>query len=132
MGKRTTLLATAARLLVDGPPDGVQRRDVLEAALEAVRIRHELLPPEPAPSAHRTEAGERPVASEPVAESPHPYLLASEEEQTLRELAAWSIERSARPFGLLESARTLERGSDPEETGCVPLCCPWRRRCARG
>ena len=122
---RTTLLATAARLLVDGPPDGVQRRDVLEAALEAVRIRHELLPPEPAPTAQRTEAGERPVANEPVgAESPHPFLLAFEEEQTLRELAAWSIDRSARPFGLLESARTLERRQRPGGDWLRPALLP--------
>lgn len=59
---RTTLLATVARLLVDGPPDGVQRRDVLEAALEAVRIRHELLPPEPAGLADRAGGPDRPAA----------------------------------------------------------------------
>ena len=107
---RTTLLATAARLLVDGPPDGVQRRDVLEAALEAVRIKYEPLSPEPARTAHRTGADERPVAYEPVgAESPHPFLLAFEEEQMLRELALWSVNRSAPPFALLESARTLDR-----------------------
>ena len=121
---RRTLLATAARLLVDGPPYGVQRRDVLEAALEAVRIRHELLSPEPEPTAQRTEAAERPVASEPVAESPHPYLLAFEEEQALRELAAWSIDRSARPFGLLESARTLERRQRPGGDWLRPALLP--------
>ena len=74
---RTTLLATAARLLVDGPPDGVQRHEVLAAAVEAVRVTDEPLPAEPAPAIHRTATGARLDAEEsPGAESPHPYLLA--------------------------------------------------------
>ena len=107
---RTTLLATAARLIVDGPPDGMQRREVLAAALEAVRIAAAPLPAEPAPALHGTGGSARPDADEPPgAESPHPFLLAFEEEQALRELAAWSIDRSAPPFALLESARKLGR-----------------------
>ena len=107
---RTTLLATAARLIVDGPPDGVQLHEVLEAALEAVRISAAPLPAEPAPALHGTGGSARLDADEPpVAESPHPFLLAFEEEQALRELASWSIDRSAPPFALLESARKLDR-----------------------
>ena len=122
---RTTLLATAARLLVDGPPDGVQRLEVIEAAVEAVRVEDEPLPPEPAPTAHRAGAGERPVAGEALgAARPHPLVLAFEEEQTLRELAAWSVNRSAPPFALLESARTLDRLQRPGGDWLRPALLP--------
>lgn len=105
---RTTLLATAARLLVDGPPDGLQRHEVLETALEAVAA-DDPLADEPAPRAHPTGAGERPKENGPRgAEPPHPFLLAFEEEQTFRELAAWSVTRSAAPFPLLECAHRLD------------------------
>ena len=122
---RTTLLATAARLLVDGPPDGVRRREVLEAALEAVRIMDGPRAPEPVLPARRAGAGERPVANGPLgAEPPHPYLLAFEEEQMLRELATWSVNRSAPPFALLESARTLDRRQRPGGDWLRPALLP--------
>ena len=122
---RTTLLATAARLLVDGPPDGVQRHEVLAAAVEAVRVTDEPLPAEPAPAIHRTATGARLDPDEsPGAESPHPYLLAFEEEQALRELAAWSFDRSAPPFALLESARTLDRLQRPGGDWLRPTLLP--------
>ena len=122
---RTTLLATAARLLVDGPPDGVQRREVLAAALEAVRIVGELPPVEPAPALHGNGGSARLDADEPPgADSPHPFLLAFEEENTLRELAAWSIDRSAPPFALLESARKLDRRQRPGGDWLRPALLP--------
>ncbi len=122
---RTTLLATAARLLVDGPPDGLQRRDVLEAAQEAAAIADETPPAEPAPAAHRAGAGERPDANERLgAESPHPFRVAFEEQQTIRELAIWSVDRSALPFRLLESARTLDRLQRPGGDWLRPALLP--------
>ena len=122
---RTTLLATAARLLVDGPPDGVQRREVLRAALEAVAITDDPLPDESAPTAARTGTGERPDANEALGtESPHPFLLAFEEEQTLRELAAWSVDRSALPLALLERACTLDRRQRPGGDWLRPALLP--------
>ena len=122
---RTTLLATAARLLVDGPPDGVQRRDVLQAAQEAAAIADQTPPAEPAPAAHRTGAGERPDANERLgAESPHPFRLAFEEQRTLRELAIWSVDRSAAPFRLLESARTLDALQHPGGDWLRPALLP--------
>ena len=122
---RTTLLATAARLLVDGPPDGVKRREVLQAALEAVAITDEPPPAEPAPGAHRTPADERPEADEPPdVGPPHPVLLAFEEEQALKELAAWSIDRSAPPFALLERAHTVGRLQQPGGDWLRPALLP--------
>ena len=122
---RTTLLATAARLLVDGPPDGVQRREVLEAAVEAARIRGEPPPPEPAPTPGGTGVGERPDKNQPLdADALHPFRLAFEEEQTLRALAIWSIDRSARPFALLEHARTLDRLQQPGSDWLRPALSP--------
>ncbi len=112
---RTALLATAARLLVDGPPDGVQRRDVIAAAMEAVAMADEPLLAEPGSTAHRAGASERTEAHDPLGVgTARPFLLALEEEQALRELAAWSIDRSAPPFALLESARTVAGLQQPE------------------
>ena len=122
---RTTLLATAARLLVDGPPDGVQRGEVLEAAVEAARIRGEPPPPESAPTPGGTGVGERPDKNQPLdADALHPFRLAFEEEQTLRALAIWSIDRSARPFALLEHARTLDRLQQPGSDWLRPALLP--------
>ena len=130
---RTTLLATAARLLVDGPPDGVQRREVLEAALEAVRIRGEPPSPEPAPTPDGTGVGERPDKNQPLdADTLHPFRLAFEEEQTLRALAIWSIDRSARPFALLEHARTLERLQQPGSDWLRPALLPAAQALRKG
>ena len=121
---RTTLLATAARLIVDGPPDGVQLHEVLAAALEAVRISAAPLPAEPAPALHGT-GGTRLEADEPSdAESAHPFLLAFEEEQVLRALATWSIDRSALPIVLLENARTLGRRQRPGGDWLGPALLP--------
>ena len=107
---RTTLLATAARLLIDGPPDGVLREDVFETAWKAVALRDAAPPAEPPAGIREAGAGERPAADEPSdVEADRPFLLAIEEERTLRELATWSLDRSAPPFDLLESARTLGR-----------------------
>ena len=72
---RTTLLATAARLLVDGLPAGVRRDDVHMMADEAIV----------------------------VLRSPAPY------EQAFQELAAWSVERDAAPFALLDAAIAMGR-----------------------
>ncbi len=106
---RTTLLATAARLLVDGPPDGMRHREVLDAALEAVDIRDEPLPTDPAPGASTAQPGEGPDANDPTgATTPHPFVLAFEERQALMELAEWSVVRREPPFALLECARRLD------------------------
>ena len=110
---RTTLLATAARLIVDGPPDGVQRRDVIAAALEAI-FSGDGPPAEPEPTARGTGPGERPDTSEgPAAERHRAFLRRRQEEQTLLELAAWSDDRSAPPFALLERSHTLELLQQP-------------------
>ena len=71
---QTTLLATAARLLVDGVPVGVQRDDVVKAALEVID----------APESD----------GDPLKEA-------------FTHLEAWSAERSASPFDLLNAVLTL-------------------------
>ena len=107
---RTTLLATGARLLVDGPPAGVLRHDVIEAAMEAIPMANEPLPSDTGATARSSEAGERPDANEAhVAAAERRFRLVAEEGHALRELADWSLDRSAPPFGLLERARTLDR-----------------------
>ena len=122
---RTTLLATAARLLVDGPPDGVQRREVFHAARDAIFSGDGRPPVEPEPTAQRTGPGERPDTSErPAAERHRAFLWGHQEEQTLLELAAWSDDRSAPPFALLERAHTLDRLQQPGRDWLRPALLP--------
>ena len=116
---RTALLATAARLLIDGPPDGVLRHEVFAAALEAVRL--DGAGTEPL-AGRRDAAGDgQPEAD---AEATRPLHLAVEENQALRELAAWSLDRSAPPFALLECARTLDRLQRPGGDWLRPALLP--------
>ena len=122
---RTTLLATAARLLVDGPPDGVPRHDVLEAAMEAIAMANEPLAADAGPTARSSDAGERPDASKArVASAQRRFRMVGEEGHALRELADWSLDRSAPPFGLLERARTLERLQQPGGDWLRPALLP--------
>ena len=122
---RTTLLATAARLLVDGPPDGVQRRAVFHAAREAIFSADGPPPAAPEPTAHRTAPGERPDTSErPAAERHRAFLRGHQEEQTLLELAAWSDDRSAPPFALLQRAHTLDLLQQPGGDWLRPALLP--------
>ena len=111
---RVTLLATGARLLVDGPPAGVLRRDVFEAATEAIPMATEPLPAAAGHTARSSDGGERPDANEArVAAAERHFRLVVEEGHALRELADWTLDRSAPPFALLERARTLERLQQP-------------------
>lgn len=122
---RTTLLATAARLLVDGPPDGVRRHEVLHAARKAIFSEDWSPPAAPEPTAHRTGPGERPDTSErPDLERHRVFLRGHQEEQTLLELAAWSDDRSAPPFALLERAHTLDRQQQPGGDWLRPALLP--------
>jgi len=122
---RTTLLATAARLLVDGPPDGVQRREVFQAAREAIFSADGSPPVASESTVHRTGPGERPDTSERSAAERHrAFLRGHQEEQTLLELAAWSDDRSAPPLALLERAHTLDVLQQPGGDWLRPALLP--------
>ncbi len=103
---RSTLLATAARLLVEGVPEGVDRRDVVRMAVTLARTQE-------APEDVAAERGEEDAggggATEggPVREREPPPVLAAYEAVAFRELDFWSRDRQAPPFGLLEAARQL-------------------------
>ncbi len=102
---RSTLLATAARLLVDGVPEGVQRRDVVLTALAVART--EEVPGDAAARADEDAGGERtaggggPGRAALTAVSVHEAIA-------FRALEHWSGDRGAPPFDLLESARELD------------------------
>ena len=77
---RITLLATAARLLVDGVPAGVHRDDVTKTAREAI---------------------EQHLIEDPVSSDSY--------KQAFHELDKWTRDRTAPPFPLLEAVVTLGR-----------------------
>ena len=103
---RSTLLATAARLLVDGVPEGVQRREVVGMALAVARM-GDASGDAAAARAAADAGGERgaggggPGAAAPV-------VVATHEAIAFRSLEYWSMDRQAPPFDLLESARELD------------------------
>ena len=101
---RSTLLATAARLLVDGVPEGVQRRDVVLVALAVAR--KEEAPGAAAASAEEDAGGERPAEGGPGRAAP--TAVSVHEALAFRALEYWSGDRGAPPFDLLESARELD------------------------
>ena len=99
-----TLLATAARLLVEGVPKGVVRLEVLEMARSAVRAAEGAPQAEPFDGVREEAAGGWPDA---------PVGLASAggrraEMDAITCLDSWTMDRSAPPFDLLRAARRLE------------------------
>ena len=101
---RSTLLATAARLLVDGVPEGVQRREVVLVALAVAR--KEEAPGAAAAPAEEDAGGERPAEGGP--RRAEPTAVSVHEAIAFRSLEYWSGDRGAPPFDLLESARELD------------------------
>ena len=103
---RSTLLATAARLLVEGAPEGVRRRELMEMAKMAIdEGRRSAESPggvrgEDAGGGSDAEGGSGPGAA------PAP-VLAGYEIRALQELHDWSMDRGRPPFALLEVAGWL-------------------------
>ena len=118
---RRALLETAARLMVDGVPDGVQRNEITSMAYQAITT---LEPGVLTPSGTREEQDERPhqpalSGLEPReapetqgGEQPQPRLLShmfqKQHAQALEELDYWTANRGeVPPFALLEAVRRL-------------------------
>ena len=120
---RTTLLATGARLLIDGPPAGVLRREVYRAALDALLVR--VVPPSARRAARVASASASPgggdddagpEAGEPgVDDWTHRPMLTGYEATLLHALDIWSESRTGPPFELLEAARSLGEAAGPGE-----------------
>ncbi len=122
---RTTLMATAARLLVDGPPAGVSRTEVYRAALDALIVR--VVPPRSRRGARGAGAGARgsdearrkpgAVGREPGEagddDGTYPPMLTGFEATLLHALDIWSESRTGPPFALLEAARELGEAAGP-------------------
>ncbi len=118
---RRTLLETAARLMVDGVPEGVQRNEITHMGYQAIAG----LEPGPlTPGGTGEKQGERPhqptlsglepgEAAEPRGrEPPQPgaltHMLRKQHRQALEELDYWTANRDEfPPFALLEAVRRL-------------------------
>lgn len=98
---RSTLLATAARLLVEGVPEGVVRDEVFETARAAVLKEESAPPAEPVDGVRERAAGGWPEAEADAGRARTAELDA------IRELDCWTTARGAPPFHLLEAARRL-------------------------
>lgn len=105
----TTLLGTAARLLVVGMPEGLARRDVVHTVVGTLRA-------EPVDGQHshaRSAEDETAVAEmNRRIEAVQARSRTLREEAAFLELAAWSADRPQAPFALLEAARDLGAGPD--------------------
>ena len=102
---RSALLAAAARLLVAGVPEGVDRGEVIETARSAV-LTGEIAPPAgPVEGVRERAAGGWPEA-EGGADRVEARARAAELD-ALRELDYWTDDRDLLPFHLLEAARRL-------------------------
>ena len=103
---RSALLATAARLLVDGVPEGVQRREVVKMAVAVAGT--EEAPEDPVAVRLREDAGGgRGAAGGSGPDRAPSPVLAAYEAVAFRELDFWSRDRQVPPFDLLEAARQL-------------------------
>ncbi len=108
---RAALLATAARLLVEGVPEGVLRRDVVGMARAVIAEREDAGRAEPLLAVREVGTGGWSDVGGPrsgMASSPAPALY---ESRAFEALEIWSINRAAPPFALLEEARRL--GASP-------------------
>ena len=120
---RTTLVATAARLLVDGPPGGVSRREVCRVAMDALAVR--VVPARGRRAASRAAAGAGvgdggddagwEVGEAGVEDRTLPPLLTGFEATFLHALDVWSAGRMGPPFALLEAAGELGAAAGPGE-----------------
>ena len=122
---RTTLLATAARLLIDGPPAAVSRREVYRAALDALVVR--VVAPPARGQAQGSGAGDDPgPGSGGLAVDPWGYrpMLTTREASVLDALGVWSAARNGPPFALLEAARSLGEVAGPGEDWVRPALLP--------
>ena len=119
---RTTLMATAARLLIDGPPGGVSRSEVYRVALDALTLR--VVPPRDRRAARRAAAGARAIAGDGDDAVPDPGeggakdwtlqpMLTGFEATLLHALNVWSESRTGPPFALLEAAGELGAAAGP-------------------
>ena len=104
---RSTLLATAARLLVEGVPEGVQRREVVRMAVAVAGT--EEAPEDPAAvRPGEDDGGGRTAAGGSGRDQVPSPVLAAYEAAAFRELDFWSRDRQAPPFDLLEAAFQLD------------------------
>ena len=118
---RRALLETAARLMVDGVPEGVQRNEITHMGYQAIAG---LEPGPPTPGGTGEKQDERPhqptlsglepgAAAEPRGgEPPQPgaltHMLRKQHRQALEELDYWTANRNEfPPFALLEAVRRL-------------------------
>lgn len=100
---RSALLATAARLLVEGVPEGVVRGEVIGTARSAVLTADSAPPAEPGDAVREGAAGGWPEAEGGADRAG----ARAAELDALGELDFWTIDRGAPPFHLLEAARRL-------------------------
>ena len=118
---RATLMATAARLLIDGPPGGVSRSEVYRTALDALIVR--VLPPRDRRAARRAAARARAIAGGAdaasasgeagVEDGTYPPMVTGFEATLLHALDIWTEDRAGPPFELLEAARELGEAAGP-------------------
>ena len=121
---RATLLATAARLLIDGPPAGVWRRELYRAALDALAVRI-IAPPRPEPSGLAGDGGGDDPTDEPGVDAwAHRPVLTIREASVLHALNVWSASRTGPPFELLEAARSLGEVARTGEDWVRPALLP--------
>lgn len=100
---RSALLATAARLLVDGVPEGAARGEVVEMARSAVRSAESGRPARPFDGVREEADGGWPDARTDLG----PEWMIPVELAAITELDAWTRDRRAPSFDLLEAARRL-------------------------
>lgn len=103
---RTTLLATAARLLVEGEPDGAQRREVVRMAMDVAGTEDASVD-SAAPRRDEDAGGGRGAAGGAVRDQTPSPVPAAYERVAFRALELWSRDRQAPPFDLLEAVREL-------------------------
>ncbi len=122
---RTTLLATAARLLVDGVPEGVARDEVTEVAWSVAAdldlpVAADRRPIEP--SNLRTAPGPTSTGA--------PTTSASLNQHALKELEMWSAaadKAAMAPFGLLDATLALDDAGDWLRSALPPVAQTLRR-----
>ena len=111
---RTTLLATAARLLVDGVPDGVPHDEVHAAARDAIDVPEGIPPARLISIIRNARAGGWADEDGPGGgDLTRRTVLAACEQHVLDTLDAWSVDRTTPPFALLEAARGLGQLQGP-------------------
>ena len=122
---RTTLLATAARLLIDGPPSGVTPGEVHHTAVDALGVRVDAPPArDPARVAGAGDAPGPRSGGLPGRARGYPPALTAREGDVLHALSVWSASRTEPPFSLLEAVHALGEAAAPGEDWAGPALLP--------